>query len=166
MEWRGLLNTRVFCGFVMLLAISAWAESSVKLFDASNIDRKDLREFVNSICHEPIDDEFEVDLNEDGRPERLLGVACGNGGCQYNCFMSLGEERFKFIGSLLINRGGFEVLKTKHEGVHDILSYWHTSAESGSLTRYEFDGKEYGVKKRIDNVNSIFFELLRPTKAQ
>jgi hypothetical protein len=166
MEWRGILNTWVFCGLVMLLAISAEADNSAKQFDASNIDRKDLREFVSSICHEPIDDEFEVDLNDDGRPERLMGVTCGNGGCQYNCFMNLGEERFKFIGSLFINRRGFEVLRTKHGGVHDILGYWHTSAESGSLTRYEFDGEKYGVKKRIDNVSPSFFELLRPTKAQ
>jgi len=151
---------------ILVPVLPLYADEPTKVFDKASIDRKDLRAFVHSVTSENINDEFETDLNDDGRPEHLIGVLCGNGGCQYYCFENIEGQKFRLIGLLFIQRGGFEVLKAKHHGFNDILNYSHSSAGSGSLTRYEFDGQQYQAKTWIKEVSSNFFELLRPTAIQ
>jgi hypothetical protein len=155
-----------YSAFFLLINLSVlfvFAGESTQVFDKSNLDIKDLHAFVRSLTLDNMSDEFETDLNDDGKPETLIGVLCGNGGCQYYCFENIGDQKFKFIGSLFIHRSGFEILKTKHNGFSDILSYSHSSAASGSLTRYEFDGQKYHAKTCLKEVSSSLFELLRPT---
>jgi len=163
---RKLIQFSAFLLSILVPALPLYADGPIKVFNKANIDRKNLRAFVHSITSENINDEFEADLNDDGRTEHLVGVLCGNGGCQYYCFENIEGQKFRFIGLLFIQHGGFEVLKTKHHGFNDILSYSHSSAGSGSLTRYEFDGEQYQAKTYIKEVSSNFFELLRPTAIQ
>jgi hypothetical protein len=163
---KKLIQFSAFLLLMVLPGLSPYADESRKVFDKSNLDKRDLHAFVQSITSENISDQFEIDLNDDGKPEYLIGVLCGNGGCQYYCFENMDNQKFTFVGSLFIQRGGFEVLKTKHHGFNDILNYSHSSAKSGSLTRYEFNGQQYEVKSCLREVSSSFFELLRPTPLQ
>jgi hypothetical protein len=148
---------------IVLPVLSPYADEATRVFDKSSLGKKDLHAFVQSMTSENINDQFEIDLNDDGRPEYLIGVLCGNGGCQYYCFENMGNQKFRFAGSLFIQRGGFEVLKAKHHGFNDILNYSHSSAGTGTLTRYEFNGQQYQAKICLKEVSSSFFELLRPT---
>jgi len=160
---RKLIQYSAVLLLIILPGLSPHAGESRKVFDRSSLDKRDLHGFVRSVTSENIDDQFEIDLNDDGKLECLIGVLCGNGGCQYYCFENMGNQKFRSIGSLFIQRGGFEVLKTKHHGFNDILNYSHSSAKSGSLTRYEFDGRQYQAKTCLKEVSSSFFQLLRPT---
>lgn len=160
---RILMQYSAFLLLIVLPVLSPYADESKKAFDKSNLSKNDLHSFVQSMTSENINDQFEIDLNDDGRAEYLIGVLCGNGGCQYYCFENMDNRKFSFVGSLFIQRGGFEVLKAKHHGFNDILNYSHSSAGSGILTRYEFDGQQYQAKICLKEVSSSFFELLRPT---
>ncbi len=66
---------------------------------------------------ENISDQFEIDLNDDGKPEYLIGVLCGNGGCQYYCFENMDNQKFTFVGSLFIQRGGVQALRRSITGL-------------------------------------------------
>jgi hypothetical protein len=103
-----------------------------------------------------------VDLNNDGRFEKLTGATCGNGGCEYYCFKNLDNQKYKFIDAIFIHHNGFEVLKTRHRDFYDILNYCHSNASEGIVSRYEFDGFGYKTKESV-KVESDFFNLLRPT---
>lgn len=88
-------------------------------------------------------------MNDDSNTEKLIGVTCGNGGCVYYCFQNMSNHKYKFINTIFINRGGFEVLKTKRNGFNDILCYLHSNVSEGTLARYEFNGEEYKTKISI-----------------
>ena len=152
----------IFIALTFLFSSSIDAKSIEKKFNKSKLDISELREFVESISLETISDEFEVDLNDDNKPEKLIGVTCGNGGCEYYCFKNLDAQKYKFIGTIWLHRMGFEVLKTNHNGFNDILSYWHSNAAEGILKRDEFDGKEYRNTVSI-NIESKLFNILRTT---
>ena len=152
----------IFIALTFSISLSIDAKSIEKKFNKSKLDISELHEFVELTSSETIDNEFEVDLNDDGKLEKLIGVTCGQGGCGYYCFKNLGKQKYKFIGTIWLHRMAFEVLKTKHNGFNDILSYWHSNVAEGILTRDEFDGKEYRTKVSI-NIESKFFNILRPT---
>ena len=114
-----------------------------KKIDGSNLNKSELRNFVNSVSGETIGDEFEVDLNGDEKPEYLIGDLCGNGGCQYHIFKNLSNGKYQYIGVTFLQRGQFEVLKTMHNGFSDILGFNHSSATTASLSRSEFNGIKY-----------------------
>ena len=158
----------ILLSFVMISGSSLLAEELTRVFNRLNLNKRDLHDFVRiTVCQgdescEKAKDEFEIDLNDDGMPEYFIGVLCGNGGCEYHCFENIDDQKFKYIGPIFLQRGGFEILKTKHHRFSDILSYSHTSATTGTLTRYEFDGHQYRVRYGPKEVSSSFFELLRP----
>ena len=57
---------------------------------------------------------------------------------------------------------GFEILKTSHNGINDILAYIKSNVAEGSLVRYEHDGKTYIVKMQVKSQKEAF-ELIRPS---
>ena len=152
----------IFISLTSFFSLSIDAKSIEKEFNKSNLDISELHEFVKSISAETISDEFEVDLNNDGKLEKLIGVTCGNGGCEYYCFKNLGNQKYKFINTVFIHRNGFEILKTRHNDFNDILSYCHSNVAEGILSRDEFDGEKYKTKESIE-IKSEVFNLLRPT---
>lgn len=123
-----------------------------------SLDESEIERVVNeSISHELL-----IDLNGDGIQDRMIASTdCGNAGCTYYCFLADRAE-YRFIGSLFLHRLGFEVMKTKHNGVMDILAYARGSAFDGALIRYEFNGTQYVIASTVEG-NSGLFELIRPT---
>jgi hypothetical protein len=79
---RKLMQYLVFFLSVILSIVTAYGDESAKAPNRSNLGKEDLHGFVRSLTSEDISDEFKTDLNGDERPEYLLGVLCGNGGCQ------------------------------------------------------------------------------------
>jgi len=147
---------------ITLLFVSLCFARDIKV-DGSNLSKSELRNFVISVSGETIGDEFEVDLNDDDKPEYLIGDLCGNGGCQYHIFKNLSNGKYQYVGATFIQRGGFEVLKTMHNGFNDILGYSHSSARTGSLTRYEFTRGKYDSTVSLQEVSSDLYKLLRPS---
>lgn len=121
----------------------------------------DILDFVKKSTFEVISDTFSLDLNDDSIPDKLIGITCGTGGCVYYCFLRNLTNSYNFIGTLSIHRLGFEILKTKHFGLNDILSYWHMNAGEGVLSRIEYNGNEYKLKYHT-TVSSELFNLFEP----
>lgn len=116
---------------------------------------------IQQIVGTSISHELSADLNDDDTDDRLIAAgACGNAGCTYFCFIKLSEDQYRYIGTVFLHRLGFEVLKTKHNGMSDLLSYSRRNAAEGSLLRHEFNGSEYEVTATASG-NSGLFNLLR-----
>jgi len=148
--------------FVTLLFVSP-VFARDRSIDGSNLSKKELHHFVDVVGGETIGDEFEVDLNDDEKPDYLIGDLCGNGGCRYHIFNNLGNGKYQYIGEHGLQRGQFEVLKTMHNGFSDILAFFHSSAETGSFSRFEFNGNKYITTASFQEVSYDLFKLLRPT---
>ncbi|MDC1106957.1 hypothetical protein OAT16_09645 [Prolixibacteraceae bacterium] len=62
-----------------------------------------------------------VDLNDDGKKEVLVGIPnmyfCGSGGCTF----FLLDDRLEVIQKFTVSDVPFKVLKTKHNGWHDLV---------------------------------------------
>ena len=124
--------------------------------------RPEIREFVENVSGETVSDTFNTDLNDDSLSDKFVGVTCGTGGCEYHCFLRHSGENYAYIGNLLLNKDGFEILKTKHNGINDILAYWHLSGSEGELIRFEYDGHNFKRKSTIKG-SSELFNLLQPS---
>ncbi len=151
------------CLLLILSVMSVYSRASDKRFNPDSLDRADLNEYVENISTKKVSEAFQIDLTGDGGAEELIGVLCGNGGCVYYVFMNLGAEKYKFSGSVFLQKSGFEVLSNKRHGFHDILAYTHLNARTGNLFRLEFNGSKY-LKTVSFIVNPELFELLRPEK--
>jgi hypothetical protein len=148
--------------FIALLFVPSVYARDRKI-DGSNLNQNDLRNFVNSVSGETIGDEFGIDLTNDEKPEYLIGDLCGNGGCQYHIFKNLGGGKYQYAGATFLQRGRFEVLKTRHNGFNDILGFSHGGGGIGSLSRYEFNGSKYDTTISFHDVSYDYFKFLRPT---
>jgi hypothetical protein len=87
-----------------------------------------------------------VDLDGDGARDYVIQAApslCGNGGCPYAIFDgATGRDLGQVAGSPLYVRA------EKTHGHPIIETYSHSSAESGTMTTYKFDGRAYVVSSR------------------
>jgi hypothetical protein len=111
-----------------------------------------LESFVVSQSGEQVSQSLEIDLNSDGENDKLIGVTCGNAGCNYYVFIKTGGNSYIHKGSIFLNAMGFEILKTSHRGINDILAYIRSNVNEGALVRYEHDGRTYIVKTQLMNL--------------
>jgi len=156
------INFTLITFLITLLFVSPCFARDKKI-DGSNLNKSELRNFVNLVSGETIGDEFEVDLNGDKKPEYLIGDLCGNGGCQYHIFKNVDNGKYQYVDATHLQRGQFEVLKTMHNGFNDILGFSHGGGGIGSLSRYEFNGSKYDTTISFHDVSYDYFKLLRPT---
>ena len=141
--------------FLILIVFSV--DSGFVAASEQIVDEMGIRQIVGtSISHE-----LSADLNDDDTDDRLIAAgSCGNAGCTYFCFVKLSQDQYRYIGTVFLHRLGFEVLKTKHNGMSDLLSYSRLNASEGSLLRHEFNGSEYEVTTTASG-SSELFNLLR-----
>lgn len=79
-----------------------------------------------------------IDLNNDGKPEYIIKILCGNGGCEYPIYNG---KTLKSIGNVF--GSPIWILNNKIKGFSTIDTYSHISAEKGNFSKYVFNGKKY-----------------------
>ena len=129
----------------------------------STLTYAQLKTVVEKTIPEKVTQRFQLDLNKDNLTDQFFGVVCGNGGCQYHVFIQVSSGLYKYHGAIFLHKLGFEILAVIHHGLPDILAYLHTSAITGTLVRYEFDGEKY-VKTGSYDGSSDLFPLLNVTQ--
>lgn len=132
---------------------------------ANEIQFDELESFVVSQSSEVVSHSFEIDLNSDGENDKLIGVTCGNAGCCYYVFVRTDSKSYSYKGTVHLHSNGFEILRTSHNGMNDLLAYWRLGADGGYIVRYEHDGSIYKETVRA-NVTSRAFQLLRPSYSE
>lgn len=138
----------------LLAGIALAGQSTAETVDEGGVQR---------IAGSDVAHELSVDLNDDRVADRLIASTdCGNAGCTYFCFVRLGDNEYRFVGQIFLHRLGFEVLKTEHNGLSDILSYSRVNAAEGSLLRHAFNGAEYEIASSVTGSSGLF-DLLIPS---
>jgi hypothetical protein len=89
----------------------------------------------------------------------------GNAGNSYSVFLNNGAA-YKYAGEIFLHDQAFEVLKTKHFGVNDILAYLRDGADSGVLVTYEYDGKQFLSKTTVKIKADEFDQRLKMSKVE
>ena len=68
-----------------------------------NLYESDIKKLVESATFETITSEIKYDINLDGRDEVILGVTCGNAGCDYYVFDRNKNGKYKYLGNLFFH---------------------------------------------------------------
>ncbi len=86
------------------------------------------------------------DLNSDGIPEVLIPYYGGSGGSDYKVFQ-ITKEGYLSLGS--ISYILIQTLPSQHNGMNDLMYYWHLSASDGYLHVAEYNGFSYESVKEM-----------------
>ena len=87
-----------------------------------------------------------LDVDDDGRQELGFQTACAPvGNCLFHLYRREGNG-FTQIGSVSMVQT-FKLRKTKTNGLFDLETRAHGSANSGGIAVYRFDGKEYAISE-------------------
>lgn len=96
--------------------------------------------------HEAISDRFDLDLNDDGQDDKLIGVTCGNAGCDYYIFVSAEKGLYKFAGNIFASRT-LEILRYFGRP-SDLITWVPMANDSGQIIRYTYTANGYRYVKR------------------
>jgi len=86
------------------------------------------------------------DLNTDNIPEILIPYSGGSGGSDYFVYQ-ITKEGYLSLGSISCIL--MQKLPTQHNGLNDLMLYWHLSADDGFLSIAEYNGISYEEVKSM-----------------
>jgi hypothetical protein len=115
------------------------------------------RQYVLSHSDFPEGGITQFDCSKCSAMTNLIFVAptkeCGNAGCGFFIFKEQNKS-YEFVTIHFLHPGAFQFLKSKHLGMNDLLFYNHMSAMEGTLTTFEFDGKNYQQVGKSEAIKS------------
>lgn len=153
--------------FLPVLCSLIFTDTSLAMTTPKQGDQtKNPQEYVLSHSEFPEDGIVQFDCAKCSSMTNALFIAatkeCGNAGCNLFFFKEK-QGSYEYVTNVFLNHGGFQFLSREHNGYPDILTYHHLSAEEGTLSKMQFDGKQYvkvGDAKKIKG--SEFDKYLKP----
>jgi hypothetical protein len=143
--------------FIFLFFLMAWNiayAATPKIGDVTDSPQK----YVLAHAEFPEDGLTQFDCGACSTMKDSLFIAatreCGNAGCSFYIFKKEKGLSYIYLTTIFLSSGGFQFLKTSHHGYPDILTYHHMSAAEGTLSTFEFNGKEYLSKDQGRTIKS------------
>jgi hypothetical protein len=142
-----------------LLFLSSLIHSKI-----DTLHKEQILEYIRTQTRETEFVSIQRDLNDDGVKDLLVGLKCSPGkACLYYCFIKA-KKKYITAGTVYFDRSCAEILKTKHNGLCDILAYMAKDDETGNLVRYEFNGSKYEMAGSVRGTNKLKKLIRAPAK--
>ena len=102
---------------------------------------------------------FEVDFDNDSKNELVIGILCGNAGCENLVFRVLGGMQYEYITRVFFHSKGFQFIRKKPSEFSDLQTYIRSNAVSGCLLLLEYENNNYREVSKKCGSSDLFHEI-------
>ena len=102
---------------------------------------------------------FEADFDNDSKNELVIGILCGNAGCENLVFKVLGGMQYEYVTRVFFHSKGFQFVRRKPSEFSDLKTYIRSNAVSGCLLLLEYENNNYREVSKECGSSDLFHEI-------
>jgi len=102
---------------------------------------------------------FEIDFDGDSKNELVVGILCGNAGCENLIFRRLGHEKYEYVTRVFFHNKAFQLVQNSKSEFSDIHLYRRSNASTGCLILLKYEKDKYREASRECGSSDLFYKI-------
>ena len=148
-----------FLLIIVVLLTSTVATAEDTTLNSGAIFTGNVASLIEKIASEKPYTSFEVDFDSDSKNELIIGILCGNAGCENLVFRKLGDAKFEYVTRVFFHKKAFQLIRNPWPKLSDIRIYSRSNAETGCLVLMKYENEKYREASKECGSSELFQEI-------
>ena len=128
-------------------------------FNAGTIFTGNVASLIEEIAGDKPYLSFEVDFDGDSQNELVIGIFCGNAGCENFIFRKMGDARYEYVTRVFFHKKAFQLIRNPQSDLSDIYLYSRSNAGTGCLILLKYENEKYHEVSKECGSSDLFQEI-------